>query len=65
MISKILRVSVTSKKFLSILKVQNGELLENQILKPRFSKVEKRFYLYDMVQKLAELVKIPLNVGSL
>ena len=65
MISKILRVSVTSKKFISILKVQNGELLENQILKPRFNKVEKRLYLYDMVQKLAELVKIPLNVGSL
>ena len=65
MISKILRVSATSKKFLSILKVQNAELLENQILKPQFNKVEKRLYSYDMVQKLAELVKIPLNVGSL
>ena len=65
MINKILKVSVTSKKFLSILKVQNAELLENQILKPRFNKVEKRLYSYDVVQKLAELVKIPLNVGSL
>ena len=52
-------------KFVFILKFQNAELLEDQIFKPPFGKLEIRLYLYDMVQKLAELVKIPLNVGFL